>query len=635
MADVSCLRRDHWSRLYKYPCNYSAAHTSNPIAHLIYEDPSMRQSPLSLSLLILFALITSAHAEPIPTTAPATGLAKMPVKEVTIFKDGHALLLHAGKMPVDSAGNVLLDNLPAPVLGTFWPYSNDPAVKLSAVVAGERRIVVNHTTLAIPELLRANIGAHVVVKTDTDYEGTIVDLPARGIDELRATDPTTVVKLPQDGELLLLKTGAGTKVLNIAQIQSLIFEGDYKTTSSREETRTLLTLKLQWPDNQPKPQADVGMMYLQKGIRWIPSYKISIDGNGHADVQMQATILNELTDLDDVTANLVIGVPTFAFKDTTDPIAIQQVVAQLSPYFQANAASGYAMSNAIMTQGRMGEQQHGGGFGGGGGGGGAPAGGDLDLGPEVTGSQKNEDLFVFTVKHITLKMGERMVIPVTQFTLPYTDVYKLDIPITPPQEIFRSLDTQRQAELATLFHSPKVMHTLRLTNTADMPITTAPALLLRDGKVLAQSMTEYTPQKASLDLPVTAAVDVLVTKSEKETKRTPNAVNWEGSEYARIDLEGSLKLTNHRTSPITLEISRSILGEVDTADNDGKTDMLNVFEDQSFLPNAGDNQPNWFGGYNWPYWWNHFNGIGRVTWKATLDPGKDLSVKYTWHYFWR
>jgi hypothetical protein len=595
----------------------------------------MRQSPLSVFLITIVAFITTANAEPIPTTAPATGLSKMPVKEVTIFKDGHALLLHAGKMPTDSAGNVLLDNLPAPVLGTFWPYSNDPAVKLSAVVAGERRIIVNHTTLAIPDLLRANIGAHVVVKTDTDYEGTIVDLPSRGIDELRATDPTTVARLPQDGEVLLLKTGAGTKVLNITAIQSLIFEGDYKTTASREETRTLLTLKLQWPGNQPKPQADVGMMYLQKGIRWIPSYKISVDGNGHADVQMQATILNELTDLDDVTANLVIGVPSFAFKDTTDPIAIQQVVAQLSPYFQNNANTAYGMSNAIMTQARMGERQMGGGFGGGGGGA-APLDSQIDLGPEVAGSQKNEDLFVFTVKHITLKKGERMVIPVTQFTLAYTDVYKLDIPITPPEEIFRSLDGARQAELAQLFHSPKVMHTLRLTNTADMPITTAPALLLRDGKVLAQSMTEYTPQKASLDLPVTATVDVLVTKSEKETKRTPNAVNWEGSEYARIDLEGSLKLTNHRSSPVTLEISRSILGEVDSADNDGKTEMLNVFEDQSFLPSATqDNQPNGWGGYNWPYWWNHFNGIGRVTWKATLDPGKDLEVKYAWHYFWR
>ena len=33
--------------------------------------------------------------------APLSALAKMPVREVTVFKDGHALLLHEGKMPVE------------------------------------------------------------------------------------------------------------------------------------------------------------------------------------------------------------------------------------------------------------------------------------------------------------------------------------------------------------------------------------------------------------------------------------------------------------------------------------------------------------------------------------------------------
>ena len=52
-------------------------------------------------------------------------LAKMPVREVTVFKDGHALMLHEGKMPVEESGDVLMDYLPSPVLGTFWPYSAD------------------------------------------------------------------------------------------------------------------------------------------------------------------------------------------------------------------------------------------------------------------------------------------------------------------------------------------------------------------------------------------------------------------------------------------------------------------------------------------------------------------------------
>jgi len=41
------------------------------------------------------------------------------VKEVTVFKDGHAFVLHSGKMPTEGAGNVVMDYLPTPVMGAF------------------------------------------------------------------------------------------------------------------------------------------------------------------------------------------------------------------------------------------------------------------------------------------------------------------------------------------------------------------------------------------------------------------------------------------------------------------------------------------------------------------------------------
>ena len=69
----------------------------------------------------------------------------MPVKEVTVFKDGHALMLHEGRMPVEGSGDVLMDYLPAPALGTFWPYSADKDAKLSAVLAGQRKVLVERT----------------------------------------------------------------------------------------------------------------------------------------------------------------------------------------------------------------------------------------------------------------------------------------------------------------------------------------------------------------------------------------------------------------------------------------------------------------------------------------------------------
>src|SRR4029450_6510854 len=94
--------------------------------------------PLSLALVHL-ALVLGARAQ---EATPQSAVSSLPVREVTVFKDGHALILHEGPLAVDGAGNVLLDALPAPVLGTFWPFSSDPGARLASVVAGQRKVRV-------------------------------------------------------------------------------------------------------------------------------------------------------------------------------------------------------------------------------------------------------------------------------------------------------------------------------------------------------------------------------------------------------------------------------------------------------------------------------------------------------------
>ena len=100
-----------------------------------------------------------------------------------------------------------------------------------------------------------------------------------------------------------------------------------------------------------------------------------------------------------------------------------------------------------------------------------------ELGPEIGEAGKSEDLFVFNVQHVTLKRGERMVLPIAEFTLPYKDVFTLDLPFGPPPEVRANLNNEQQRELARLFNAPKVMHKIRLTNNSKYPLTTAPALM--------------------------------------------------------------------------------------------------------------------------------------------------------------
>ncbi len=587
---------------------------------------------LVFSLIVLPAGPSPAKAD---QATPLSALAKMPIKEVTIFKDGHAFVLHEGRMPTDAAGNVVMDYLPTPVLGTFWAHSAEKGARLSAVVASPHKVRIQRTALSVRELIEGNIGAQVMITEvltgretpSVAYPAIIVDVPERSGEELDKTDPpNSGGKLPQKGTVVLLKTEAGTRVVAIDRILDVTFVAAPKRESSSEEFRNLLTLKLNWENRRAAPEAAVGMSYLQKGLRWIPNYKVTLDGMGNAVIQLEATLINELADMEDVTAQLVVGVPTFGFKEMVDPISLQQTLARLSPYFDPNSVSAARLSNAIMTQmaapataeGREDSTR-------------APA---TDLGPEIASSQKNEDLFVYTVRHITLKKGQRMVLPVHETAMKYKDIFTVEIPFALPAEIRREemrINDEQQRELARLLREPKIMHKIRLSNKTEFPLTTAPALILHGSRVLAQGLISYTPIGAEYDLPVTQAVEINLKKTDKELKRVPNAETWQGRQYGRIDLSGTLAVTNRRDQSTDMEIVRYVLGNVIEAGSGGKFEMVNVLEERSL----GDMPvPGWLW-YSWPDWWFHFNGVGKISWKLTLGAGKTADLAYAWNYFWR
>src|SRR5579871_5052615 len=154
---------------------------SNGRRPITKERAMFRTRPI-LSILLLCAATRSAGADEV---ARLSALAKMPVKEITVFKDGHAFVLHEGKMPTDAQGDVQMDYLPMPVIGTFWPYSADKNVKLSAVTASPRLVKIEHTALNQQELIDANPGAevHITERNGKSYTAQIVGVPERSSEE--------------------------------------------------------------------------------------------------------------------------------------------------------------------------------------------------------------------------------------------------------------------------------------------------------------------------------------------------------------------------------------------------------------------------------------------------------------------
>ncbi len=575
---------------------------------------------------------SAASASPAAKAIPLASVEKMPVREVTIFKDGHAFLTHESEMPTDEQGNVQLDYQLQPVLGTFWPYSADPKAKLKATSARNRRVSVERTALNLAALIEANTGAQAIIteipsvpqQPPKTYPAKIAGLLTRTSEELQTARPANAPEsLPVKSDVVLLETPEGTKALPIARIQDVTFPQAPTSKLAEEEFRSILSMQMQWEGEAAKT-AKVGLIYLQLGLRWIPNYKVTIDAQGNAHVELQATLVNELTDLENVRVNLVVGVPTFAFKDSADPISLQQTLVQLSQHFNRDTQTRFSnFSNAIMTQQAMPMQ--------------IPQGGEsptrtLNLGPEVGAGDQTEDLFIFPIENVSLKSGERMVIPVASFDLKYKDVYTLDIPWLPPSEIASHANQDQLREMDKFRMTPQVIHKLRLDNSSSFPLTTAPALILYKGLPQAQSLMTYTAKGGTVDLPVTNAGDIRATKSDLETGREPNALNINGNNYTRITVGGKISLKNYRKEAVELEISRYVIGNMDEAQNGGRIDKGDIFDHQ-MLMGAGAGTPFW-ASYNWPSGLRSVNGVGRAFWKVTLEPGAATELGYGFHYFW-
>ncbi|MHC4836464.1 MAG: hypothetical protein ACYTCN_11120, partial [Planctomycetota bacterium] len=425
--------------------------------------------------VILFVLLASLTTAPLLAEIETGEVyAKLPVKEITVFKDGHAFVLHEGVVQTNENGDVVLDELPKPIMGTFWAYSAVQKNKLQCVISSRDEVDVEKTAMTVEELLKSNVGGEILFRDSHSgqYQQATI---------LRVLDDK---KQPQNhnNKVALLKIREGVKAMPVSQIQNITFLESPADTITRKETKETMTLKLE--KSKKSDTAQVGMAYVQKGIRWIPSYRVEIDGKGKAVIKLQGTIINELADLDDVSTHLVIGVPRFAFKDTPDPISFQETVAQLSQHFRSDSSTAFMLSNSIMSQrgSRFTEVPRDD----------TGSGSGLNLGPELKGSQGNEDLFVFTLEHITLKKGQRMVLPIAEYTLDYEDIYTVDINFAPPLEMRRNFNTNQHLELAKLFHAPKAAHKIRLTNKSEYPLTTAPATIFKDNRILAQGMMKFT-----------------------------------------------------------------------------------------------------------------------------------------------
>lgn len=557
-------------------------------------------------LMLIATSVTAADV------VPESSVRDLPVREITVFKDGHAFVLHEGSVPTHD-GKVRLAFLPNPVIGTFWPYSADSKVRLVSARAGVEELKTQRHATELADLLRANPGARVSVQEiDRNYEARIAALPELESETQEAQSGAV------SGSIAMFETQTGLRVVKLERLLDVTFIDAPQRKIADKKNQNVMTLQLDWGQQTAQDSAQIGMTYLQKGIRWVPNYRMTLDDDGQATLELQATLINEMLDFEDVKLHLVIGVPSFDFKETSDPFGLQQQAAELSRYFQQPAQTAHAFSNSIMLQTQVARRNE---FRG--------AGTAGSQGAEIPGSTANEELFIFTVDGISMRKGERMVVPVGRWTVAAEERFQLVLPSRPPREIHAHFNTDQQAQLAKLYHQPKVNRMVLATNSSDAPFTTAPTLFVANNRLLGQGMMTYTPIGAQVEVKVNAAIDISVTHEETELSRSPSVRKWGGYDYDQIDLQGQIGLTNRRDQPVQVRVVREVMGLIDEANQEGRIVRRGLQEQSDYA------RPFWWTWYSWPAWWHQLNVHTDVSWNLTIEPGKQVDLSYDWHYFWQ
>ncbi|MBC7909784.1 MAG: hypothetical protein H7Y30_04745 [Pyrinomonadaceae bacterium] len=476
---------------------------------------------------------------------------KPSVKRVAVFKNGYAFTYREGQaVPVN--GWVYTTDVPIGVMGTVWGYTTSPQARVTQLLASEADKKEANRVANLEELLFVNEGSRIRVKpqnSDKILEGTYVILNPRRtflVGETHAPLRDTGAERIANGESdIAITTETGVTVMRTSNITFLEFVGQPRWDKLMTSKENRLLVKT---ENVPAGQSiGIGIAALERGIRWIPAYRIEPKGDPvtEAKLELEAMVINELTDISNAEFYFVVGVPHFLYQDLISPLSLTQTFAGVSSYFNVSQNQ---YSNAIMTQSRAGELR--------------PS-RNTTSEPSATVPEEGslpamsaDELYLYRSDQIALKKGERASLRLFSLTVPCREVFEWDVPETSG---YGEYSTRSLTNLSGGF-----WRSLKLKNETGMPWTTAPAITFRDWKPLGQDFLAFTPVNTETTVRVTPATEVVGTHKMEEKSRIRQVIRpakadgTAAEEYDLITVEGTIKLRNVKKQPVDVVITRKV-----------------------------------------------------------------------------
>jgi hypothetical protein len=527
------------------------------------------RSKVLLGLVAALAVTASANAQ--------ESVAKSKIVSVGLFKNGLAVVKR--EVQIDKAGTYRLDASPEPIHGSFWIESTgkvEAAVKMREVQvplhaeAGMRPqhdLAGKKVTLTFRNEKLGSVTGTVVKLAKTELpEGTRTD------EEVAAAYYARAYGLARE-QFLVLQTPKGRLYINPGDVMMIqTDDADDKIT----QRKPVLVLTVEKTDKKPA----VYVSYLTSGLAWAPSYHVDISDPKTLAIEMAAVVRNEMTDLDDAEVQLISGFPSVEFANVTSPLAAHTTWTKFfHEITTGNRAPGSSdlfnqrLANSIRFQDTDARLR-------------------MDLGAIPSG--EGVDLHFESIGKRSLLRDEALSLSVGKGKADYERVVEWTVGASAVARRYAGNGEQ---------HKDEMWDVLVFKNPFKFPMTTAPAMVVENGRFNGQRTAYWTNIGEEATLKVTKSLSIRAASREQEDAKAHERVVFDDKTYSKVYLKGELVMSNHRKQAVKMHVRKSIRGIIHEIDGAPKT----VAREETL---------------------EDVNRIHEVLWTVTLNPGEEKRLTY-------
>lgn len=490
------------------------------------------------------------------------GIESTPTEIVTasLFKNGYSMVVR--KLPVNGGSAVTAD-IPQAALGTFW-ITTTGDLKIQELVATLEQRSEPGKPASFDEFLSLNIGKEATIQT-----GSFGTITGKLYSVL--------------GDTLMIEREAGMTMIPRGEVRMVTIAKDPTTTKKRTSDYRVLRFKT-------TGKGEIMLYGLERGLTWAPGYAVELTDDKNLTLTAKATILNDLGDIKDRPLNLVTGFPNVPWATLSEPLLSGQSVDQFTGFLGSVGIprDGFAGRRDAMSQNAAP--------------GGSMGGFAESWQPPVASGTQAEDLFFYQRPGINLKKGDRGFYILFQTKSEYSHLYTVDLPdnISDNERYVGGTEGPRD-----------VWHSLKLKNTSNQPLTTAPVTVFRNGLTLGQDTLMYTPTGAPLMVKMSKALDLRVESNEEEVTRERGALRLSnGTLYDLVTLKGTVSIKSFKGEQVDFKIEKTLTGEVTTST--GAPTVTKLAKGLSEV-----------------------NPRSRLVWTPKLAGGKELTLTYQYKVYVR